>query len=95
MLEMENTMRTEQSKKPANANRSPDLVYLELPALLLVILAMLFVMSSGSRPVPASQRVIDSAPTVVQIEDQQQKAAAHPVVASRETVALNSRATGF
>jgi hypothetical protein len=88
-------MRTEQSKNPVHANRSPDLVYLELPALLLVIFAMLFVMSSGSRPVPAAQRVIDSAPTVVHIEAQQQRALAHPAVASRETVAINSRATGF
>lgn len=88
-------MRTEQSKKPANTNRSPDLVYLELPALLLVIFAMLFVMSSGSRPVPASQRVIDSATAVAQVEDQQQKAAVIPAAVTRETVALNSRATGF
>jgi hypothetical protein len=83
-------MRTEQSKNPVHANRSPDLVYLELPALLLVIFAMLFVMSSGSRPVSAAQRVIDNAPTVVQIEDQQKKA-----VAPRETMAMNSRTTGF
>lgn len=51
-------MRTEQNSP--NTNRSPDLVYLELPALLIVIFGMLFVMSAGSAPT-VSPRAVDSA----------------------------------
>jgi hypothetical protein len=88
-------MRTDPLGKSKNSNRSPDLVYLELPAMLVVIFAMLFVMSAGSRTATAAPKSNSNLSPIVQIEEASRTTVSAMPVASRNNLAYNSRATSF